>query len=87
MAISDGFRLASISGKPDTRSRSGAMNRNSSGRSVIEACLPRRRAVAARVDLLDGKPARRSFSAWSSISAISGLTTSAVPPRAIAGSW
>ena len=55
---------------------------------VVEADLARGRAVAAGVDALGREArARCSFATWSSISAISGLTTSVVPPRAMPGSW
>ncbi len=52
-AMSTGLRLASISGKPGTDRRSGAMNRKSSRpRQVVEAHLARRRPVAPGVDAL-----------------------------------
>ena len=56
MAIRDGFRFASISGKPATRSRSGAMNRNCRfAVQVVDASLARGGAVTPGVNALHGE--------------------------------
>ena len=51
------------------------------------AHLTRRAALQAGVNARHAQAQRRSLAAWSSISAISGEITSAVPPRAMAGNW
>ena len=88
----DEHRLAAWRASRGSRgraSRSGAMKRKSSSPGeVVDADLPRRGAVAAGVDALGGEArSSRSLPTWSSISAMSGLTTSVVPPRASPGSW
>ena len=79
---------ASISGKPGTLSRSGAMNRKSSSPSRY-ALHARRESARSRPEWIRSaaKPRLTSCATWSSISAMSGLTTSVVPPRATPGSW
>ena len=55
---------------------------------IVDAGLAGGGAVAAGVNALDGEVALlESWPTWSSISAISGLITSVVPPRAMAGNW
>ena len=55
---------------------------------IIDTNLPRRRAVASRMDAFHREARVPAASRnWSSISAISGLITSVVPPRASPGSW
>ena len=88
IATSAGFFFASISPKPGTLNRSGATKRNCSRpvRYSTQAARDAARSspLCTRATL---SPSEASLATWSSISAISGEITSAVPPSAIDGSW
>ena len=55
----------------------------------VGAAAPAATAARSRPEWMRSarRPSAWSFATWSSISAMSGLTTSVVPPRARPGSW
>src|SRR5207249_2113471 len=82
MATKQGLRLASISGNPLTRSRSGAMKRKSSFPSRY-CTQTSREAARSRFEWMRSaaNPNAFSFPTWSSINAIRGLLSSRSTPH------
>ena len=82
------FALREHLGKTtDAQTLRGDKQELQSAVEIVDADLARSGAIAPGMDASTAKPSSRSLAYWSSISAMRGLITRVVPPRARPGNW